>query len=38
MEQDAVKAVKKWFGFEVTVPIEAEVKVGSAWGLGSIWG
>jgi uracil-DNA glycosylase family 4 len=37
MEQDAVKAVKKWFGFEVTVPIEAEVKVGSAWGLGSIW-
>ena len=33
MEKDMVKAVHKWFGFEVTVPIEAEVNVGPAWGI-----
>lgn len=34
MEKRCVKAVKDWFGCEVTVPLEAEVKVGQAWGTG----
>jgi uracil-DNA glycosylase family 4 len=33
MEKDMVKHVQKWFGLEVTVPIEAEVNVGPAWGI-----
>jgi DNA polymerase-1 len=33
MEAEMVKAVKRWFDFEVTVPIEAEVSIGPAWGI-----
>jgi uracil-DNA glycosylase family 4 len=32
-----VRVLKKWFGADITVPIEAEIKVGQWWGAGTVW-
>jgi len=31
-----VDILYKWFGCEVSVPIEAEIKVGQFWGAGEV--
>lgn len=31
-----VDILYKWFGAEITVPIEAEIKVGQYWGAGEV--
>ena len=37
MEVETLEYVKKWFDCEITVPMEAEVKVGPSWAGGEVW-
>lgn len=37
MEVDAIKAAKKKFGLDLTIPMKVDVKIGKHWGDGKKW-